>query len=206
MQVPPPIPEPFSWLREVLVPTLFTLLGAILGFLAGEMRDDWRAKKASVSFVRAIGLELDALSDQLDASFHEVRGSIERLRTGGTGPQFAAGLRTIVFTSQLEKLRDVNDPLMLKIVHFYSDLGTLEQIWVLVNEMAIEYNRADSKQKQDASNRLLSGLISLQQQISGFGSRLKVLRREIAAWLVLPSQTTNLIALFSQKIDEIANH
>jgi integrase len=80
MQAPPPSAQPFSCLREALVPALFTVLGAILGFAVGEIRDEWKAKRALVTFARAIGFELDALSDQLDASFYEVQGSIEDCR------------------------------------------------------------------------------------------------------------------------------
>lgn len=166
MQAPLPSAQPFSWLSEAFVPAPFTVLGAILGFAVGEIRDEWKAKRALVTFARAIGFELDALSDQLDASFYEVQGSIERLTKDHTGPQFAVGLRKIVFTTQLEKLRDVNDPLMLKIVHFYSDLGILEYVWRLVNEMSVELNRANAEQRTGARTRLHSGFTSLKGQIS----------------------------------------
>jgi hypothetical protein len=35
------------------------------------------------------------------------------------------GLRTSVFASQIGKLSDADDPLLIDIVHFYSDLGAL---------------------------------------------------------------------------------
>jgi hypothetical protein len=67
----------FSWLREFVVPALFTIIGAVLGFIASQIRDELRARQATKSFIRAIGMELDALSDQLDSSFQEVKGSHE---------------------------------------------------------------------------------------------------------------------------------
>src|SRR5580704_4685154 len=101
----------FSWLREVLVPTIFILLGSVVGFFASQFRDSWKARRVKKSFMRAIGMELDALGDQLDASLHEVKSSTARVANGGTGPQFAAALRTSVFSSQIGKLSDVDDPL-----------------------------------------------------------------------------------------------
>lgn len=114
----------FSWSREIGIPAFFVVLGAALGaglsFLVSQrhekekaMREEQKAKQDKESFLRAIGMELDALGKQLDASLEEVTGSKERVEAGGkTGPQIAAALRTIVFTSQLGKLRDVDDPLL----------------------------------------------------------------------------------------------
>jgi|SRR6267378_6929884 len=172
----------FSWLSGFVIPILFTLFGAGLGFIASQVRDEWVAKRAKKAFLRAIGMELDALGTQLDASLHEIRGSTERVKGGDqTGPQFAAALRTSVFASQLTKLRDVDDPLLITVVHFYSDLGTLEHILEIVNEQSAEFTSADvfSGRKDNARPRLLSTLIELQNQISGFGRQLRALRAKL---------------------------
>jgi len=134
----------FSWLHELAIPALFTLLGAGIGFFTGELRDDRKAKRDKRAFLQAIGMELDALGKQLDASLHEVRDSTDRVRGNSqTGPQFAAALRTSVFTSQIGKLRDVGDPLLIEIIHFYSDLGTLEKTVETANDVGAEFSRAD---------------------------------------------------------------
>ena len=171
----------FSWLREFAVPAFFTLFGAALGFIASQIRDWWKARRDKQAFLRAVGMELDALGNQLDATFDEVRGSYERVKGGGTGPQFSWALRTSVFTSQIGKLRDVDAPLLIEVVHFYSDLGTLEHIFESVNEQSAEYHRADafSGKKDDVRPRLLSTLIALQHQIPSFGARLRNLRAKL---------------------------
>jgi hypothetical protein len=171
----------FSWLREFAIPAFFTLFGATLGFIASQIRDARKAKRDKVAFFRAIGMELDALGDQLDASFHEVKSSVERLNHGDTAPQFAGALRTSVFSSQLGKLRDVDDPLLIKIVHFYSDMGTLQQSFETVNGIGAEYNRAviGSGEKDKIRPRVFSGLRVLQEQISGFATRLRALRAKL---------------------------
>ena len=146
------------------------------------MRDERKAKRDKESFLRAVGMELDALSDQLDASLYEVKGSTDRVTGGGaTGPQFAGALRTAVFSSQVAKLRDVDDPLLISVVHYYSDLGTLQQTFEMANVTSAEFTRADvlSGQKESVRPRLLSTLIELQKQISNFGNRLRALRAKL---------------------------
>jgi hypothetical protein len=179
---------PFSWLREVLVPAIFVLIGSVLGFFATLLtdnrkakRDDLKAKRAKESFLRAIGMELDALGNQLDSSLYEVKDSARRVGSGGVGPNFAAALRTSVFTHQIGSVRDVDDPLMIEVIHFYSDLGTLEQIFEGVNNHSAEYNRfpQGSDDRAMFRSRITSGLTVLQEQISGFGRRLRALRAKL---------------------------
>src|SRR6266849_343971 len=134
----------FSWMREFAIPAFFTLFGAGLGFIASQIRDERKAKRDKQAFVRAIGMELDALRDQLNASLQEVKDSTERVKGGSAaGPRFAATLRTSVFTSQVAMLRDVNDPLLIAVVHFYSDLGTLQHILEMVNDLSAEFSSAN---------------------------------------------------------------
>src|ERR1700677_1833245 len=118
----------FSWMREIVVPAFFMLLGAGAAFIFGHFQDDIKVKRGKRAFLVAVGMELDALRNQLDASLQEVKDSAERFR-GGEPPQFAAGFRTTLFTSQVGKLRDVDDPLLIEVIHFYSDFGTLEQMF-----------------------------------------------------------------------------
>jgi hypothetical protein len=172
----------FSWLREFVVPVFFTLFGASLGYIATLVRDERKARRDKRAFLRAIGMELDALSAQLDASLSEVKASTDRVQGGAlTGPQFAAVLRTAVFTSQVAKLRDVDDPLLISVIHYYSDLGRLQYILELVNDLGVEFSGADSfsGQKDEVRPRLLSSLRVLQEQISAFGKRLTGLRAKL---------------------------
>jgi|HubBroStandDraft_1064217.scaffolds.fasta_scaffold40368_3 hypothetical protein len=47
----------FSWMREVAVPAIFTVVGAVVGFFASQIRDEWVASHAKCSFLRAIGMK-----------------------------------------------------------------------------------------------------------------------------------------------------
>lgn len=177
MQTEPP---PFSWLHEVVIPILFTVFGAMLGFLASQVQDDRKAKRAKESFIRAVGMELDALSDQLDASYYEVKASVVRVKGGGSGPHFAASLRTSVFNGQIGKLRDVDDATMIAVIHFYSDIGTIEQVSKAANDFSAQYNQTTSDvQKSVARDRLLSALRVFEEQIEVFGERLRKLRAKL---------------------------
>jgi len=186
-----------SWLREFLFPALFLIIGAVLGavltYFTGRLSDNRKAKRAKESFLRAIGMELDALGTQLDASLQEVKDSTARVTRGaGAAPHFAAALRTSVFTSQLGKLQDVDDPLLIAVVHFYSDLGTLEQTFESVNDIGAEYNRAHvpSGEKEGIRPQVMSGLIVIQQQITGFSSRLRTLRTKLPPAEIPPKSNT----------------
>src|SRR6266404_3416027 len=87
----------FSWLQGFVIPVLFTLLGAGVGLLTSVILDDWKAKRAKKSFMRAVGMELDALRVQLEASLREVNESTQRVISGGSRARFAGILRTSVF-------------------------------------------------------------------------------------------------------------
>jgi hypothetical protein len=172
----------FSWLREFLVPAFFTLFGAILGFVVGHVTDKWKASDAKESFLRAVGMELDALGNQLDGSIYEVQGAADRVAAGhDTGPQFSFAFRTSVFTSQIGKLQDVADPLLIEVVHFYSDFGTLESVLNATNEVSAEFTRAPSGRdgKERIRPRLKSTLIELDRQFRIFGDRLNKTRRKL---------------------------
>src|ERR1700691_4605484 len=172
--------QAFSWMREIGVPAFFTLLGSGAAFILGHVRDDLKAKRAKHSFLMAVGMELDALGDQLDASLQEVKGSAERFR-GGNVPQFEAAFRTSVFTSQVGKLRDVDDPLLIEVIHFYSDLGTLEQIFEATNHLGREFNDTDKlfSHRDTIESSLESTLIGLQLSIREFVMRLGKLRAKL---------------------------
>jgi hypothetical protein len=110
-----------------VIPAFFTLFGAILGFFASQVRDAWNARRAKKSFLRAVGMELDALDAQLEASLREIATSEERVKAAGTWASFAGVLRTSVFSGQIGKLRDVDDATMIEIIHFFPTLGRLSK-------------------------------------------------------------------------------
>lgn len=172
---------PFSWLHGVVIPILFTVFGTVIGFFASQVQDDRRARQAKKAFLRAVGMELDALDVQLDASFREASESAQRVKGGdSTGPRFVGNPRRSVFDGQIGKLRNVDDPMMIEIIHFYSDLAIVEKAFEAANEFGAEYTRtASDVQRPSAQARLLSALRVLQEQISGFRRRLKPLRAKL---------------------------
>jgi hypothetical protein len=112
-----------------------------------------------------------------------------------------------VFASQVGKLRDVDDPIMIEVVHFYSDLGTLQQIFSVANDLGAEYNRADvfSGQQDRVRPLLVSTLTELLLQMSGFGKRL----RELRAKLRLVEQSEDKLTiwkLIEQRLDKAMDH
>jgi hypothetical protein len=171
----------FSWLREVVVPVIFVLLGSVLGFIASQFGDDWKANQAKKSFLIAIGMELVALGEQLDAWMLTVTLSKETLARRGDAPKFAAALQTTVFTSQIGKIRDMDDVSVIDVIRFYSELGTLQQMLEGVNQLGDEYNRANvpSGDKERLRFRLDSGLDALKKQILSFGDRLMKLQDKL---------------------------
>jgi hypothetical protein len=171
----------FSWLRELVSPAIFTTLGAALGLGASLVLDEWKAKRAKKAFMRAVGMELDRLSDQLDGSYHAVIEALQSVANQNHRPYFASALRTSVFTNQVGKISDVSDPLVVDVIVFYSDLGTLRQCYEGANQSSVRYNPQDvpSAAKDMARNELVSALTVLRDQIHGFAIRLRQLREKL---------------------------
>jgi hypothetical protein len=171
--VPGPESNP-SFFQIFALPALFTTLGAVLGFFA------WRARQAKASFIKGVRIELDALDKQLDETLREVTESIDRVKQLASSPRFAGIIRRSVFDGQVQKLKDVSDPLVIEVIHFYSDLGLLEQIFASVNDLSVEYARTTSEvQKPAIQNRLLSSLRVLTEKISGFRGQIGPLRTKL---------------------------
>jgi hypothetical protein len=172
----------FSWLREFVVPVLFTLLGGALGFVTSQLRDELKERRAKKSFLRAIGMELDTLSVQLSNSLETVKESIKKISDGAnTGPALAAAWRTSVFTAQVGNLRDLADPLLIEVLHFYSDLASLDQVVEKVNVLGAEFDHANvvSGAKDSLRPRLLSRLRGLGVKVSDLDERIRNLRTKL---------------------------
>lgn len=176
-------PEPrFRWLQELVVPAFFTLFGSGIGFAASQIRDYFEARRAKKAFLRAVAMELDALSVQLVDWDRAMKDATAKLQSGSLyGPQFAIVPRTTVFSSQIGRVRDVADPMMIEIIHFYSDLSLVQHAVKILNDDSAEFSRAEHfhGSKEQVKPRLMSSLKSLQEQIPGFGKRLKALRDKL---------------------------
>jgi hypothetical protein len=130
----PQIPSQMPWRVAVIVlPSVFLFLGALIGFVGTWVRDKLESRQARHAFLKAIHRELESLDRQLDAAIAEVEDSKQKMETSWHVPQFALGFRTTVYSTQLGKLRDLADPLLLEIVEIYSDIASLTGIVDLLN-------------------------------------------------------------------------
>ena len=172
-----PASAPPWWVEKLLVPAFFTLVGAALGVVIAELREKLQARRSKKAFLAAIGLELDAVKAQLDATNQAVDESLDKLQRGGGPPQFAGVTRRTVFTSQLSKLHDVADQLVVDVILFYSDIGILEQIIGGLNQASVELAKITSDvHRATAQSRLKSTLMVLREQSTSFQARIAALR------------------------------
>jgi hypothetical protein len=129
---------PYWWVERILLPSLFLFLGAFIGFVGTWVRDGIEARRAKKAFMRAIRRELIGLQSQVAGSIADVSTALDKLFSSHHIPVFAISFGTTVFPSQLSKLRDVYDPLVLEIIELYSALPRLEQIGALLNQTSTE--------------------------------------------------------------------
>lgn len=169
------------WLDRFLIPVGFTLLGAVIGFAASQAKDWLDARRAKQAFLHAVGQELKALEEQLLASQKEVDEARQRYVEGsGMAPQFAATLRTTVFSSQLNKLRDLSEPIVMEVVKLYSDIGVLDRITELLNRQSTEAFKAASGYQQIAvASQIRSTLQALSGQLAAFSLRINEVRYKL---------------------------
>jgi hypothetical protein len=122
----------FSWLRDFWLPVLFLAIGALIGSLVGffstQAAEAKRARRAKAAFLRAVKMELDGLYTDLDGALENVRESHHTFNQNpGNLRVINASFRTSVYSSQLSKLSDAADPLIVEIIHFYSDFEIVNQ-------------------------------------------------------------------------------
>jgi hemoglobin-like flavoprotein len=171
-----------SDLLRNLPANLFTFFGAALGFCASEFHDHLQARRSKKAFLQAVGMELDALATQLNLWHYGTM--IEQQNVTGnaqTGPTLQNMFGKAVYTSQVGKLRDLNNPLLLEVAQVYSNLSTLESFIEGVNEISTEFNRADirSGQQNRVRPRLTKALSELLDQSDKFRAQLTSLNAKL---------------------------
>jgi hypothetical protein len=133
--------EQTAWLVEhIAVPAFFVLLGALLGFVAGQIKDYFDSRRIKKSFLKAIRIELTTLRKHLEGTLKDVTEVLDGLRQKGArkalhlSPKFQVG----VYTSQLARLRDVSDLVVLEIIRLYDQLSNLEIVKAHVTARSFE--------------------------------------------------------------------
>jgi hypothetical protein len=145
-------------------------------------RDEKEAGRVTPAFLCAVGMELDALAQQIKSLKKDV-SSRPPLAIGVLSPQHTLVLRTTVFSSQLGKLKQVDDPLVLDVIHFYSDLGALEQAVKDTNAASGPYNVSlpHDGTRGKTLPVLAAALEALTKQIETTLARLDELRAKLPA-------------------------
>ena len=133
--------EQISWLIEhIAVPAVFLCLGTVLGFVAGQIKDYYDSQRVKKSFLKAIRIELVTLRMHLEGTLKDVTEVIDDFSQKGLrkalhlSPRFQTG----VYTSQLGRLRDVSDSVILEIIRFYDQLSNLEIVKAHVTARSYE--------------------------------------------------------------------
>lgn len=167
------------WVTAIVLPSVFLVLGALIGFMGTWVRDKVDARRARNAFLRAIRRELESLERQLDGAVAELEDSKQKMEASWHVPQFVLTLRTTVYSSQLGKLRDVADPLLLEIVEVYSEISSLAGFVDLLNRHSAEAVALKPPEALSLS-RLLGGhqqqdTESFLQSLSRVGSACQIL-------------------------------
>jgi hypothetical protein len=180
----PPAAQPW-WIEKLAIPGFFILIGAAVGWIVTELREKCQAHRSKRSFLRAIGLELDAICVQLDSNRKAVDESLNRLQSGGGAPHFAGVPRRTVFDSQFSKLRDVDDPLVMEVILLYSDIGALDQMVAKLNEDGTELSKLTSDVTMSsaylvpARSRVMSALRVYKEESGKYLERIVKLREKL---------------------------
>ncbi len=105
----PIAPQVPWWLdRTIMLPILYTLFGAGLGFAASRLKDWLDERKARKSFLAAVRVELATISEHLDGTLKDATACKEALDKGEQQVlHLATTFQTAIYTSQIGKLKSV---------------------------------------------------------------------------------------------------
>jgi hypothetical protein len=144
------------WWSAPLIDGGKVALGAVIGFFATQVKD-WRdRKRTETAFLTAVHQELLTIQKQLVKSDTAMEESLDRLKRGFR-VRVVMKISTKVFDSQLSNLKNLTNPLILKIVDFYSTLGVLDDMAAGINTLSDEFsaNKNDKTVQSEAASTLL---------------------------------------------------
>ena len=122
------IPVPW-WLDHIAVPTFFTFIGAGLGFALGRLKDWLDDRKAKKIFLKAIRVELSVAREHLEGTLKNTTEVRNQLDKGvPVALHLVTAFQTGIYSSQIGKLKEVFDPLVIEVIQFYDRLANLERI------------------------------------------------------------------------------
>jgi hypothetical protein len=173
---------PSWWVTGLVTPALFTILGAAVGFFIGEIKDKRQAQRSKEAFLEAIGTELSLIKTELEDAGRAADGFVLRLQVAGHAPQLIPHWGTKVFDTQLGKLGNVADDLVLETIQVYSLVGRVDRLVGFVNEFSREYAGARAgNEKAEAQGRLKSALMVLGEEITKALPKIQALLQKLPA-------------------------
>jgi hypothetical protein len=165
-----PAPRVAWWISTLVLPIAFTFVGAAIGLASTLFRDKILASRKKRGFLIAVHSELNSLDRQLCNALEDLK-----LLDDDIFPQSAATFSTGVYSTQIGKLDDVNQPLILEVIRVYSLLGELKELSDRVNVHSDRCN--DCRDQLDsATDETLS---TVQQLLGKKGAAIDRLRREV---------------------------
>lgn len=122
-------PSNSAWLNRFVIPISFTLFGALLGLVLGRLKDSLDDRKAKRIFLRAIRVELSAIREHLHGTMTDANVARTDLTRGRlVALHLSTVFQTGIYSSQVGKIRDVFDPLIINVIQFYDRLANLERV------------------------------------------------------------------------------
>jgi hypothetical protein len=172
--------QPPWWVNGLAIPAFFTVLGAVLGFFLGEIKDRWQARRSKKAFLEAIAIEAGAIKTELEQAAQTAEILFQKLQESGHAPQLIPRWGTTVFDTQLGKLRDVADNLVIQTIKTYATVGRIERVIAILNERSQEcMSAAPGNQKAEAQSRLGSALLVLREEIAKAVPEIQTLLRKL---------------------------
>lgn len=157
--------QPSWWVSNLAIPAFFTGLGATVGFFVGEIKEWLQSRRSKKAFLAAIAIEVAALKTAIEHTGQQAEVFARKLQESGHAPQVGLLWVTTVFDTQLGKLRDVADDLVLQTIETYALVERTEQIAAAVNEDSRDYVSAKAgNEKTEAQARLKSSLLVLRDE------------------------------------------
>jgi len=180
------------WWASSLVAGVNVVLGAIIGFFATQVKD-WRdRKRTETAFLMAVYQELTTLRNQFKKSAPELEGSLDRLRQGAP-LRLVLRLSTRIFDSQLSTLKNLNNPLILRIVDFYSTLGVMDDMTATINTISDQMVHANVAESRVLEDRLRSAVMVTQENLALYRKKVLVLMEMFPSEIKTPKGPVNEI-------------
>jgi len=111
------------------VPILFTFVGALLGFVSGRLKDWFDDRKTKNTFLKAIRIELSVARRHLEGTLKDASETRGQLNTRAPRAlHLVTAFQTGIYSSQIGKLKNVFDPLVIEVIQFYDKLTNLERV------------------------------------------------------------------------------